>query len=306
MSSKGNIPSELRSGHDEYNPFTTGSLVEALAEPSSAVGHIPSPARPIRPRKVRTSSGHSRRSSSSLSPPSSPGFRRPRREADTSRERASATAAALRRALSVRQGPSRASPPPSLDMTMRQPLGPVHQAGDVRLPSPSRQSLLEQEQQQEQRPLLSHPRGRAHRERRVPYPCSTALAPRDMRSRGIYQMMVPVGAGHGVGRRGVFEGQTQRMRQGKRTRTTSSNSRTVTISEQPRPEPLPRQNSGKARRKLSGMTPENPATIPYAGDVTPGRERMHSISENNENGAPTQVAGEDEEEVRCESPTEDK
>ncbi|KAJ7182689.1 hypothetical protein C8R43DRAFT_9980 [Mycena crocata] len=145
----------------EPNPFATGSLVEALAEPSSASRN--SPARSIRPRK----GDHKRQSSSGSRHPSSP-----TRRDDAAR---AATVAAMQQALSVQHGPSRpALPPVPPRASARQPLGWMGQPRNMGQPA-ALHAL--------QAPAI--PQGRAvHRERR---PAAMYTAPDVQHSRIVYQ-----------------------------------------------------------------------------------------------------------------------
>ncbi|KAJ7705352.1 hypothetical protein B0H17DRAFT_1126204 [Mycena rosella] len=87
----------------------------------------------------------------------------------------------------------------------------------------------------------------------------------------------------------------------------SASTRAVTISSQPRPEPLPRQKTRNSR-KLSGMVPADPTSIPYSnygeGDLEMRRIIEGEGGEDIKDEAKAEEASEEEREA-CDSPSEE-
>ncbi|KAJ7768319.1 hypothetical protein B0H16DRAFT_1686470 [Mycena metata] len=161
----------------QTNPFATGSLIEALAEPASASRHTP--ARPIRPRKGT----HKRQSSSGST-------RHPAAASRNEEAARAASVAAMRQALSVQQGPIRRTPLDTPRASVRQPLVAARQPGDVR-------SVVVRPQQLEA-PVV--PEGRViQRGRRTAamYPA----VPVHGQGREIYQTLQPMPSRYGRGAR---------------------------------------------------------------------------------------------------------
>jgi hypothetical protein len=158
------------------NPFSTGSLIEALAAPSSASRN--GPAKAIKPRK----GGHKRQSPSGSRHPSSPSRREEAARA--------AAVAAMYQALSVQQGPTHRSPSLATPrVSARKPLGAARQPGlGETYPSAGVQP--------EQGPAT--PQGRTiERGRRVAamYPMAHVQGHR----RGIYQAAQPIPTRYDIG-----------------------------------------------------------------------------------------------------------